>query len=1269
MSGIVESCPGNSTGFAEASSRLNCSRDQYGNDQYICVPNVNKTALVEFCYGGIMGIRQRGNCLEVSERELFKRNCTGFVDGCPETHIRIGTIYKYPACLRINTDYKCYLADPSCPNKTREFTTEDTWGSPTTSFGTTFSNTTETYDSTTLPTNAVPVGAIVGVLLAFHVIIGIVIGFVVWKRRKKWKRTGTIIVILCINKRKKWMRTGTIIVMIFNKTTEVTVSCFVLEWKKRKLERKMKILGDCSDWKTKISDQFSSLSDDEECVLFCFLCPDSGTPDFTDADCLDILNVIRYDVYYKDRVTSEEAQRTLDGLNSRGFLWDQDGVDITEDAKDETMYRVTERRIERVIVRSVSLLPVYQFSSYTTAVRYLRSQRYTRKSGEKCVISVGPNCDPLLIRRLQMNILTHVTMEDTRFCDEVSQTLCIPQGIFKQSTEDRKEFLNNLTQTGEYVQHRDSVQPVKWIWRNHRPGIARSCIGLHPHCDIYIINNTPYRKHSKYHDYSTDDRITLYCLLLADGYMLNVKENSYQSNFNKIKERYFGENTTPDHEIREPLPDGIIKTPDDVITFVSDDIRHDVMYAFVTECLVEDSDLKFFLTTASRDVISEYCRSWGYERSETGRCLYIPERPLEMYELFIDKLQLDILPHRTVSDKGIHYSISARLGVPGEILNWDQEARERYVEYVKRGTQTVHHARGMIVGCAGAGKTTLLKRLLRCSDADIRGVTSTEGLEVHEEIFQICEETRTLKAKKTPGGDQKTLSVFDFAGQCPYYACHQIYLTRRAFYMLVVDASKYLDQVVDKSVCDQDGTVFSGWTYKDYFVFWIKSIHTYCGTEKEGEPDPEVTIVATHWDKNVYQNNKDSLLTTLQHLFSTNSTLGATYIREDNIFLTKLSEESPIETLSDLEKHIVEIVCQKRWAENIPKEWAFMEIEIPKTKSTIRIKSIHEIPIEVRQAQYDMLRYYHDAGKILYFNETGLQDLIIIDVQWFVDAFKNIITDKLHREGVKAIMNDWDEYYQTGHLKDSLLTEIWRKKDIELHQELLAKGRAAIEDDTSKDPRYLLPHKDEILRFMNRLGLIAVGGEYHYVPCMNRKNIDEKFAKTISGSKNKSSVLIFQFDFLPYFLFYQLVVSCMQLKNWKVLRDNRKLCLYKNAALFFSTDHHIAISVTETTVQLQVYLPGTDRTLDVKQTCDIQRVIEEKLHAITSLSRRGKGYIRGFICEKGIDQSTITANTECFISESEIKEIQGDKITCPLHGATDHHFIDKNELTKYWKTN
>ncbi|XP_062582951.1 uncharacterized protein LOC134244712, partial [Saccostrea cucullata] len=249
----------------------------------------------------------------------------------------------------------------------------------------------------------------------------------------------------------------------------------------------------------------------------------------------------------------------------------------------------------------------------------------------------------------------------------------------------------------------------------------------------------------KYQEYPEVDKSILYSLLLCDKYTATVNGEAFTSILIKIRERYYQRISPSDDVDVTSLQDDVMETQNGEVTFVSDDIRHDIMYAFVTECLVEDSDLEFFLTTASRDVISEYCRSWNYKRSEGERCLYLPDRPEKMYDLFIDKLQLDIITHCTVSDRGIHGRISRRLKVPREILEWDQKARERYVQYAERGgVQEVHHARGMIVGCAGAGKTTLLNRLLKRSMKEIRKLKSTKGLEVHEEIFEICEKRGTL---------------------------------------------------------------------------------------------------------------------------------------------------------------------------------------------------------------------------------------------------------------------------------------------------------------------------------------------------------------------------------------------------------------------------------------------------------------------------------------------------------------------------------------------
>lgn len=56
----MNGCPRSSTEVEAASSRLGCGVDDYGNSQYLCLPNVQKSSLVEFCYGDVMGMQEKG---------------------------------------------------------------------------------------------------------------------------------------------------------------------------------------------------------------------------------------------------------------------------------------------------------------------------------------------------------------------------------------------------------------------------------------------------------------------------------------------------------------------------------------------------------------------------------------------------------------------------------------------------------------------------------------------------------------------------------------------------------------------------------------------------------------------------------------------------------------------------------------------------------------------------------------------------------------------------------------------------------------------------------------------------------------------------------------------------------------------------------------------------------------------------------------------------------------------------------------------------------
>ncbi|XP_062572583.1 probable serine/threonine-protein kinase roco5 [Saccostrea cucullata] len=315
--------------------------------------------------------------------------------------------------------------------------------------------------------------------------------------------------------------------------------------------------------------------------------------------------------------------------------------------------------------------------------------------------------------------------------------------------------------------------------------------------------------------------------------------------------------------------------------------------------------------------------------------------------MIISKLGKDILIHGILDDKALHPSISIQLKIPEEVLRWDIETRHRYLEYLKKGKAPIYRARGMILGCAGAGKTTLLERLQKKSLEDIQKIKSTVGLDVHNDIFEVLEKEGELEVavrkcepaihikENVPVDDaekieeKKLLSILDFGGQCMYYACHQIYLSKRAFYILVVDMSKNLEDVIDEELCDQKDTMFSNWSHRDFLLFWLKSVHCYCGNEAP------VILVATHAEGKSEQ-EMTGYYQELMTAFPGSSTI-KTHLSSERYFSSSLKKPygAYIESVDELERKIVEVITsQKHWGEEIPLDWALFEKFISEKKET-----------------------------------------------------------------------------------------------------------------------------------------------------------------------------------------------------------------------------------------------------------------------------------------------------------------------------------------------
>ncbi|XP_061190215.1 uncharacterized protein LOC133198085 [Saccostrea echinata] len=651
----------------------------------------------------------------------------------------------------------------------------------------------------------------------------------------------------------------------------------------------------------------------------------------------------------------------------------------------------------------------------------------------------------------------------------------------------------------------------------------------------------------------------------------------------------------------------------------------------------------FIKKAAPKMVLEEFFRSFRYVREENEECICLS---LDFTKKLIERLDTDILLHKTISDTSVHSIISEQLRVPEEVLKWDYDARERFVRKIGKDAVKIYRSRLMIVGCEGAGKTTLLKRLLNRDMVEFPKTESTVGLDIHESIFKISDKTNKMIALSADYHceKEKTLSITDFAGQSAYYACHQVYLSRRALYILVIDLSRNPNDSVssEQNICRE--TLFDNWTCRDYNKFWMESISTYCDTASL------VILVGTHKDviNEHTEKKKDRFGSFLSQLPDVSQL--QQHLHRKNYFELGKPGESRNE-IERLEKCIVDLIQkQSTWGEIVPKLWEKFDQELQSLKSKRLItfsdlikSSDCEIPSQ-KEDILDMLRFFHDCGKILFFNEKHLSELIILDVQWFVNVFKEIVTDENHRTRVQS--KEWTAFNETGMLDYEHLLTIWKELGLD----------------------EMIKYKDQVLFYMQRLGLIAVGKGKLYVPSVNKHELSDKDYERIEQT-NHTSILKFRFpNFLPHFFFYRLVVA--SLDEWKAQIDGKLPLLFKNAAFLKYKDnyHRIVLGVSSTQIHLQIYTCNS-KPLHEDVILKIRCEIETRLKQLTQTFHKPVEYFPGFTCKS--TNVTEERDDAVFIRESEAVDIYlADPSelfsSCPKHNRNNHNICWK-QMLKYWR--
>ncbi|CAG2205353.1 unnamed protein product [Mytilus edulis] len=489
---------------------------------------------------------------------------------------------------------------------------------------------------------------------------------------------------------------------------------------------------------------------------------------------------------------------------------------------------------------------------------------------------------------------------------------------------------------------------------------------------------------------------------------------------------------------------------------------------------------------------------------------------------------------------------------------------------------------------------------------------------------------------------------WDFGGQDVFYSTHQTFLTYRAIYMIVLDGSRRLDDPcpTEQYLPGKSGSK----TAKDYLLFWINTIVTYCKGSVEGYP--KIMIVLTHKDKfeiNEIAQRRNELFSEIKNMFE-KTPLKQHLLIDDKIFVNAKNKNDP--EMAKIKDIIInETECQPTWGEPLPKCFIPLELEC----ASLIKRNIHLITLEQFQqinSQQPIrplteselkvfLKFQHSIGKVLYFDEHKLNDRIILSPTLLIDAFKSIVTDRRFCKGDTEREELWDVMGKTGMVSKKSIQTVWKKK------------------------KYLsfYENKDYLLDVMAYLDILVeprrynsdntrIPAEFYYIASMVRAEDDSGYLQSV-GFTHRSISIAFQSSSLmiPPALSFRFLSYCLYVWAVKSYGKTNKEMLFHRSGVFI-----------------------IDPSLDMSITCKDDKIIARLVHATSStlimrglassiyecltsaLEKISQLYIRTSSDHTQTSDASFTAriccnssDNPCFLSDND-RDNPDTVWTCPSHG-------------------
>ena len=362
----------------------------------------------------------------------------------------------------------------------------------------------------------------------------------------------------------------------------------------------------------------------------------------------------------------------------------------------------------------------------------------------------------------------------------------------------------------------------------------------------------------------------------------------------------------------------------------------------------------------------------------------------------------------------------------------------------------------------------------------------------------------------------------------------------------------------------------------------------------------------------------------------------------DDIFFINGKDENDPE-IKNLKVKLVEVACdQNSWGKRMPMACVPLELQMSELRlHNMNIISKEEL-ITLNQRNEDLaltveqikffLNDQHSLGKILYFDQHGLDNFIIVQPQLLVNILSSFITAKnfwpkdKELEGILCALTD------TGKISKQDLLKLWSQKKFHQHM-----------------PNDYL--KEFIMQVLVHLDILVEPKHYsqkqeskihsYIVPCMVKRRLPVTDFYVKSADKMICLSYTFVQSFIPAALSFKLIGAAINL--WPLQETPEGICLYHQAAILCvdgSNELHLLVEDDKVFVYLinkvnkGLIPPNIASTVQECLTLTMTKVIEF-YHKRFGKSLSTSEVSKAFAIEVG---EWCTSGGGCYISVPEVKE-------------------------------